>query len=146
MRSELPINNLQELVAYAKENPGKLNFATPSPGTVHHLTWERFMQRTGAKFVHVPYQGGAQMVLETVAGRTQMFIENASAGVMAHVKSGALRMIAVTADRRSSQFPNISTNDRLLLVRDNQTYVIDGVRADWDANETIVTLHSLVVQ
>jgi len=58
---------------------------------------------------------------------------------------GAVRS-TVSGTARFRQFPNIGTNDRLVLVRDNQTYVIDGVRADWDANETVVTLHSLVVQ
>jgi tripartite-type tricarboxylate transporter receptor subunit TctC len=109
VRSELPINTLQELIAYTKANPSRLNFATPGTGTVHHLTWELFMQRTGAKLVHIPYQGGAQMVIDTVAGRTQVMMENASSGVMAHVKSGVLRMIAVTADRRSAQYSNIAT-------------------------------------
>jgi tripartite-type tricarboxylate transporter receptor subunit TctC len=109
VRTDLPINSLQELIAYSKANPTQLNFASPGTASVHHLTWELFMQRTGAKLVHVPYQGGAQMVIETIGGRTQVFMENASAGVMAHVKSGALRMIGVTADRRSTQFANIAT-------------------------------------
>jgi tripartite-type tricarboxylate transporter receptor subunit TctC len=109
VRSELPINSLQELVAYAKANPSRLNVATPGTASVHHLTWELFMQRTGTKLVHIPFQGGAQMMLDTVAGRTQVFMENASGAVMAHVKSGALRMLAVTADRRSAQYSNIAT-------------------------------------
>ncbi|MFN0300357.1 MAG: Bug family tripartite tricarboxylate transporter substrate binding protein [Burkholderiales bacterium] len=109
VRNELPINSLQELIAYSKENPTQLNYASPGTGTVHHLTWELFMQRTGAKLLHVPFQGGAQMVMDTVAGRTQVFMDNASSAVMAHIKSGTLRMIGVTADRRSEQFPSIAT-------------------------------------
>jgi hypothetical protein len=58
---------------------------------------------------------------------------------------GAVRS-TVSGTARFRQFPNLSTNDRLLLIRDNQTYLIDGLRTDWDANETIATIHSLVVQ
>jgi tripartite-type tricarboxylate transporter receptor subunit TctC len=109
VRSDLPVSSLQELIAYSKANPQKLNFATPGMGTVHHLTWELLMMRTGAALTHVPQQGGAQMVAETLGGRTHAFMENAASPVVANVRAGKLKLLATTAERRVSLFPEIAT-------------------------------------
>ena len=109
VRSDLPVNTVPELVAYAKANPGKLNFGTPGLATLHHLTWELLMQRTGTSLVHVPFQGGAQVVTEAMAGRIQTFMENASGAVMAQVRSGAFRAIGMTGAQRAAQLPNVPT-------------------------------------
>jgi tripartite-type tricarboxylate transporter receptor subunit TctC len=109
VRSDLPVSSLQELIAYSKANPQKLNFATPGMGTVHHLTWELLMMRTGAALTHVPQQGGAQMVAETLGGRTHAFMENAASPVIANVRAGKLKLLATTAERRVSLFPEVAT-------------------------------------
>jgi len=109
VRNDLPISNLKELVAYGRDHPGKLNFATPGVGSVHHLTLELFMQKTGARFAHVPFQGGGPMVTETVAGRTDVFLEAASATVVEYVKAGKLKFIGTTGETRSEDFPAVAT-------------------------------------
>jgi len=109
VRSDLPVSNLKELIAYAREHPGKLNFATPGVGSVHHLTLELLMQKTGARFTHVPFQGGGQMVMETVGGRTDVFVEAASATVVQYLKSGKLKFIGTTGAARSADFPDVAT-------------------------------------
>jgi len=109
VRADLPVNNVKELVAYAKANPGKLNFGTPGIGSVHQLNFERLKQHQGIDIVHVPFQGTPPMINETVAGRTQVFMESGGAGVASLVKSGKLRWIGITHPKRSSLHPDVPT-------------------------------------
>jgi tripartite-type tricarboxylate transporter receptor subunit TctC len=105
---DLPVANLKELLAYAKANPGKLNFVTPGVGTPHHLTWELMMLQTGVKMVHVPVQA-AQMITETVTGRAHLFMDSATSVMVANVKSGKLKMIGMTGEKRMADHPDVAT-------------------------------------
>lgn len=108
-RSALPVESLRDLVGYAKANPNKLNFATPGVGTPHHLYLELMRARYGVDLTHVPFQGSAQMMNETVAGATQVFMDSGSASFVAQVTSGKLRFIGMTGERRSSLLPAVPT-------------------------------------
>jgi len=70
----VPARNLSQFIAYAKSDPGKLDFGTPGTGSAHHVAWELFQLRTGTRLVHIPYKGGAQAVQDTIAGRIAVFM------------------------------------------------------------------------
>lgn len=93
---EVPANTVQELIDYAKENPGMLNFASSGPGATQHLAGEMLKKMAGIDIVHVPYQGGGASMPDLLAGRVQMMIETAPSA-MRYVKSGQLRALGVTS-------------------------------------------------
>lgn len=106
--SAVKANSLKELVAFAKANPGKLTFASSGPGSTNHLTAEIFMNAAGVKVVHVPYKGGGPALTDLLGGHVDaMFATLPSA--MTHIKSGKLRALAVTGERRSSALPDVPT-------------------------------------
>ena len=104
----LPVKNVQELVAFAKANPGKLNFASAGPGSPSHLATELFATRTGIRMNHIPYKGGAQPVTDTIAGQTDLFIVPLPTA-LPHARAGKLRAIALASSERSAAAPDIST-------------------------------------
>lgn len=107
VRTDLPINSFQDLIAYGKARPGELNYASPGIGTQHHLTWELIQMQTGARFVHVPQSGTAQAITETLGGRTQVIMDGAGLQFAAQVKAGKLRMIAMTGTATQPAFPGV---------------------------------------
>jgi tripartite-type tricarboxylate transporter receptor subunit TctC len=104
----LPVKNVQELVALAKANPGKLNFASAGQGSPSHLATELFATRAGIRMNHVPYKGGAQPVTDTIAGHTDLFIVPLPTA-LPHARAGKLRAIAVASSERSAAAPDIPT-------------------------------------
>lgn len=107
-----PPNNVKEFVAYAKANPGKVNYASPGSGSQNRLEMENLRNAAGGmNMVHVPYKGGAgPAVSALVAGETQvMFVTLSSA--MPMVKAGRLKVFAITAAKRSPELPNVQTMD-----------------------------------
>jgi tripartite-type tricarboxylate transporter receptor subunit TctC len=100
--------NFGEFVAYAKANPGKLNYGTPSAGTVNHLFMERLRQTTGIDIVHVPYRGSPQAVMALLANDIQLFPIGLAAG-MSHLRDGKLTALAVAAERRLPMLPDVPT-------------------------------------
>ena len=104
----VPANNVRELIAYAKANPGKLAYASAGPGSTNHLSAVLFEKMTGVQMLHVPYKGGAPAVVDTVAGQTQLLF-SAGTQTLPHVKSGKLRLLAVTESKRSPLLPNVPT-------------------------------------
>jgi tripartite-type tricarboxylate transporter receptor subunit TctC len=96
----LPVHNIRELVAYAKEHPGRLNYASAGSGSTNHLSAVLFERAAGIEMTHVPYKGGAPAVLDTVGNQTQVMFTAATQS-LPHVKSGKLRLLAVTESRRS---------------------------------------------
>lgn len=109
----LPVNNVAELVAYAKANPGKLNYASAGSGSTNHISAAMFELAAGVKMTHIPYKGGAPAVLDTVAGQTQVLF-GAGTQSLPHVKTGKLKLLAVTENARSPQLPDTPTVDETL--------------------------------
>ncbi len=104
----LPVRNVQELIAYAKAHPGKLNYATSGNGTIVHLNALEFSARAGVELTHVPYKGTAQSITDLVAGQVHILFDSIPTG-MPHVASGRLRALAVTSAKRSSLAPELPT-------------------------------------
>jgi len=104
----VPAKNYKELVAYAKQNPGKLNFASPGEGSGAHLAGELFNLEAGIKTVHIPYKGMAPAVNDLLGGNVQMMFAGIST-VLQHIKSGKLVAIAMAAPKRSPQLPDLPT-------------------------------------
>ena len=103
-----PITSVQELVAYAKANPGKLNYSSPGIGTPPHLIGETLKQRAGIDITHVPYRGGGQAAGDVVSGQVQMTFEN-PAVALPLAQAGRIRALAVTSEKRNPQAPEIPT-------------------------------------
>ncbi|HSV21115.1 MAG TPA: tripartite tricarboxylate transporter substrate binding protein, partial [Casimicrobiaceae bacterium] len=104
----LPVNNVKELIAYAKANPGKLNFASVGTGSPGHIAGELFKLKAGVDMVHVPYKGGGPAVTDTLGGQVQLLFVSLPAAWQ-YVKSGRLKAIAVTSDKRSVAAPDVPT-------------------------------------
>ena len=102
---KLPYRSVQELVAWAKKNPGKLNFATAGVGTLPHLTFELFRSETGIDALNVPYAGGAPALTAVIAGQADVLFDLVSP----RVKSGEVRAIAVTGPERHADLPDVPT-------------------------------------
>jgi tripartite-type tricarboxylate transporter receptor subunit TctC len=99
-------DSVQQLIALAKANPGKLNYATQGVGTSAHLTAELFKSMGGISIVHVPYKGTSLAMVDLISGEvSMMFGELATAGP--HIRSGKLRVLAVASERRTSLVPNM---------------------------------------
>jgi tripartite-type tricarboxylate transporter receptor subunit TctC len=105
---KLPVTNLKDFVAYAKANPGKLNFASSGVGTIVHLNGELFKMVTGTDLVHVPYKGTALSIPDLASGNVAMLFDSL-ASVMPHVKSGSAKPLAINAQRRSHLLPDLPT-------------------------------------
>ena len=103
-----PANTVQELVAYAKANPGKLAFASGGTGTSIHLSGEMFKNAAGIDLLHVPYKGSGPAMTAALGGQTQILFENLSAAVP-HVQAGRLRALAVTSRERHPLLPAVPT-------------------------------------
>lgn len=104
----LQAHSVAELVALAKAEPGKLNFASSGAGTAAHLAGELFKLQAGIDIVHVPYRGAAPALTDLVGGRTQMMFAT-SASVLSFIRSGKLRALAVTTAKRSPAVPDLPT-------------------------------------
>jgi tripartite-type tricarboxylate transporter receptor subunit TctC len=104
----VPITSIKELIAYAKANPGKLNYASVGIGSPAHVAGELFKQKTGIDMVHVPYKGGGPAITDTIGGQVQLAFVSLPAALQ-HVKSGRLRAIAVTSAKRSASAPDVPT-------------------------------------
>jgi len=104
----VPVNNLKEFIAYAKANPGKLNYASQGNGSVSHIGTEMFKQSTGIEMTHVPYKGSGPAIQDVLAGQVQVFISTPPS-LMQHVQSGKLKGLAVTGKNRHPGMPNVPT-------------------------------------
>ncbi len=104
----LPVKSVRELVAYAKANPGRLNFGSGGNGSAAHVAMEYLKLRSQTFMVHVPYRGAAPAVADTVAGQTQLIFTGAPA-LMPMIKSGRLRALAVSSPKRIGILPDVPT-------------------------------------
>lgn len=108
VRNDLPVRSVTELVAYAKNNPGKLTFGTVGPGSTTHLAAEMLKLLGGVEMTHVPYRGSAPIVTDMLSGRIDLAFMNI-AGALPYVQAGQLRGIAVTTKQRSGVVPDLPT-------------------------------------
>jgi len=110
VNNELPVRSVGDLVALAKRQPGKLDFASGSTGSTGHLAGELFKQVTGTTMVHIPYKGSAPAVADLLVGRVALMFDNL-ASALPNIQAGKLRALAVTTVRRSSFLPELPTLD-----------------------------------
>jgi tripartite-type tricarboxylate transporter receptor subunit TctC len=113
-RAGLPVKNVEDVIALAKANPGKLTFASAGRGSQPHLSGELFKQMTATDIIHVPYTGAAPATTDLLSGQIDLGFLNAPA-LIQHIQSGALRGLAVTTAKRAGQLPDIPTLDELGL-------------------------------
>ncbi|MGB9369573.1 MAG: tripartite tricarboxylate transporter substrate binding protein [Xanthobacteraceae bacterium] len=104
----VPATTIPELIAYAKANPGKINYGSAGPGTPQNIACELFKMMAGVNLVHVPYRGGAPAVTDLVGGHLQVIFCPVSEGIE-HVKAGKLRPLAVTTAKRLDVLPDVPT-------------------------------------
>ena len=104
----MPVTTTRDLIALAKANPGKLNFASGGQGSITHVAAELFASKAGIKMNHVPYKGGGPAIIDTVAGQTDLYF-SVAAVALPHVKAGKLRAIAITSSRRDTAAPDVPT-------------------------------------
>ena len=109
MNPSVPVNNMQELIAYAKANPGKLNYASVGIGSPGHIAGELLKLKTGIDIVHVPYKGGGPAVTDTLGGQVQLLFVSMPAALQ-YVKAGqAAARSPSPSDKRSVAAPDIPT-------------------------------------
>lgn len=110
---EVPANNLQALIAYAKANPSKLNFGSSGAGSAPHLAAELFASMAGVKMVHVPFKGSGESQSATIAGHVDLTFF-AFSTALRHTKAGKLRAIAVGGAKRNPQAPDVPSISEVL--------------------------------
>lgn len=101
---KLPINNVAELVAYAKANPGKFNFGSAGNGTITQMSWEMLKLASGTDMTHVPYKGSGPAINDVLGGRVQGVAEST---LLPYIKAGQMRPIAVGGDKRWARLPDV---------------------------------------
>jgi len=105
--------SVQELIAYAKANPDKLNYASQGSGTTSHLTGEMFKTVAGVRIAHIPYKGSAPALTDLLAGQVEMMFDNLGVS-MQHVRSGRLRALAVASQHRVASLPDVPAMSEVL--------------------------------
>ena len=125
----LPVKNLNDLIALAKKNPGKLNYGSAGNGSANHLTTEVFRSYTKVDIVHVPFKGGGPAVAALVGGQIDMLFATISSS-SPHIKAGRLHALALTNYKRSATLPDVATLQELGLkdynVNEWQVLVLPG--------------------
>jgi tripartite-type tricarboxylate transporter receptor subunit TctC len=106
--ANFPAKTVAEFIAYAKDNPGKINMASSGNGTSVHLSGEMFMAMAGIRMTHVPYRGAGPALIDLMAGTVDVLFDNLPSSI-GHIKSGNLRALAVTTDKPSEVLPGVPT-------------------------------------
>jgi tripartite-type tricarboxylate transporter receptor subunit TctC len=120
-----PAHTMKELVAAAKAQPGKIDFASSGVGTTHHLGGELLNRMAGIKLNHVPYKGGPPGLLDVIAGRVPTILSGTQ-GALPHIKAGKIRALAVTTLRRSPALPEVPTAAEALGMKDYEVTTWQG--------------------
>ena len=108
VNNDLPVKTVPEFIAYAKANPGKLNFASAGVGTGIHMAGEQFKLMAGIDMVHVAYRGAGNAMTDLIAGQVQLMFDTMAASIP-HIRGGKIRALAVTTAQRSSLLPDLPT-------------------------------------
>jgi len=141
---QLPVRTMAELIAYAKANPGKVNYASSGHGAAAHLAAELFKAEAKVDIVHVPYKGAAPALQDLIAGHVQMMFATA-ASVVPHIQSGQVRALAVTTLKRTTVLPELATVDELGLKGFDATTWHGLVAPSRTPKDVITTLHRATV-
>jgi tripartite-type tricarboxylate transporter receptor subunit TctC len=141
----VPAHSLAELIALAKANPGKLNFASSGYGLAAHLAGELFKAQARVDIVHVPYKGSAPALEDVIAGQDQMMFATTS-GVMGFLENGQVRALAVTTLKRTAILPNVPTMDELGLHGFEATTWHGLVAPAGTPPAIVATLHQAIVE
>lgn len=104
----LPVQNIRELIDYAKNNPGRISFGSAGSGSTLHLAGELFKSMAAIDIVHVPYKGGSAAQVDLLSGNTQLMFDSLSTAIP-HIKSGKVRALAVTGEGRIAALPDVPT-------------------------------------
>jgi tripartite-type tricarboxylate transporter receptor subunit TctC len=104
----VPASSVRELVAYAKANPGKVNYASAGKASPGHLTAEYFVRQAGVQLTHVPYKGNAEAIRSVLTGETQLFF-TPTTGALAQISAGKLKALAVYLTDRVDELPNVTS-------------------------------------
>jgi len=104
----VPASNVREFIAYAKSNPGKLNFGSGSPGSAGHLAGELFKTMAGVEMTHVPYKGAAPAMNDLIGGQIQLMFDNLASS-LGQVRAGRIKALAVTTAKRTALAPELPT-------------------------------------
>ena len=124
----VPAKTLPEFIAYAKANPGKINMASPGIGSTPHVNGELFKVMTGTNLVHVPYRSAAAVMTDLLSGQVQLYF-GTTASSLEYVRTGKLRALAVTIERRLDALPDIPTvGDFVAGYEASNWYGIDAPR------------------
>jgi tripartite-type tricarboxylate transporter receptor subunit TctC len=145
VNNSLPAHSLAELIALAKANPGKLNFASSGYGLAAHLAGELFKADAHVDIVHVPYKGSAPALQDVIAGQDQMMFATTS-GAMGLIKGGQLRPLAVTTLKRTPSLPDVPTIDELGIKGFDATTWHGLVAPAGTPADVIKILHQAVVE
>ena len=108
VNNDFPVKNVKELIALAKAKPGTITFGSGGNGTTHHLSGALFEKMTGVDMTHVPYKGAGQALPDLIGGQINIMFDNITSS-MAYIKSGKLRVLAVTTPKRSAALPDVPT-------------------------------------
>ena len=109
VQSSLPLRTVQEFIAYAKANPGKLNYGSAGVGQTFHLAMEMLRARTGADLTHIPYKGTGPALQDLYGGRLEVMFYPTSGQLLGYVKEGKLRVIGAVSKKRLPHLPNVPT-------------------------------------
>jgi len=118
VNASLPVKTVQELVAYAKANPGKLTYASAGNGTVSHMWGELFKSSTGTFMLHIPYRGAGPAINDLLAGQVQVYFDQVASS-LSHIQSGRVRALAVSWPKRLDVLPNVPTYAEAGLASNN---------------------------
>jgi tripartite-type tricarboxylate transporter receptor subunit TctC len=125
--SSYSANTVQELIAQLRKNPEKVTFASSGSGSSDHLTAALFWQKTGTNGLHVPYKGGAPAITDLIGGHADASFQNINA-VINHIKTGKLKALAITSEKRSPLLPQVPTLDES-GIKDVNVYSWQGIAA-----------------
>ena len=132
----LPVTSVKQLIAFAREHPGELNYASSGVGSPSHLAMEFFNTLAGVQTVHIPFKGPAEATTELLTGRSHIIIQSA-VSTLAHLQSGRLRVLATTGSKRMTELPAVPTMIEAGLAGD-EVYVWYGVLAPAGTSPEIV--------
>lgn len=138
-RANLPVNSITELIAYARANPGKVNYASQGTGQIGHLTFEGLKQAAKVDMVHVPYRGSAPALNDLLGGQVDVIADTPLA-TLPHIRAGKLKLLAVGSTKRLAEFPNVESLAEVVPGFESETWM--GVAAPPGTPKDVVRIAS----